>query len=119
MKNKPIEIAIVVLGCLLCAQANAQTPPEAADANLPAPVAATDLAAMSGGESPQSVAITSQTLSATNSGNTVSASSLVTGDVTLQSGAFNGFNGVGNFVFNTGNNNNLQGNLSVTIVTPR
>jgi hypothetical protein len=43
---------------------------------------------------------------------------LFSGNVTLENGAFNGFNGVGNFVFNTGNNNNLQGTLSVTVLAP-
>ena len=85
---------------------------------LPPALSASDLSAMSGGASPVGVAITNQSLSAVNVGNQVNADSLVTGNVTLQSGAFNGFNGVGNFVFNTGNNNNVQGTLSVTIITP-
>lgn len=91
----------------------------AAKPSLPSPVSTADLADMSGGASPSGVAITNQTLTALNAGNTVDANSLVTGDVTLQTGAFNGFNGIGNFVFNTGNNNNLQGTLSVTIITPQ
>ena len=82
---------------------------------LPAAVPADDLAGMSGGAS---VAVTNQNLSAVNSGNTVSANTLTTGDVTLQSDAFSGFNGIGNFVINTGNNNNLQGSLSVTVIAP-
>jgi hypothetical protein len=99
------------------------TPAHGADTvakpSLPSPVSTVDLADMSGGASPSGVAITNQTLTALNAGNTVNANSLVTGDVTLQPGAFNGFNGIGNFVFNTGNNNNLQGTLSVTIITPQ
>lgn len=86
--------------------------------SLPRALSASDLAELSGGASPTGIAISSQTLTALNSGNQVNASSVVTGDVTLQAGAFNGFNGIGNFVFNTGNNNNLQGTLSVTILTP-
>lgn len=84
---------------------------------LPKALSADELAAMSGGTS-TNTALSSQTLSALNSGNQVNADSVVTGDVTIASGAFNGFNGVGNFVFNTGNNNNLQGTLSVTILAP-
>ena len=53
-----------------------------------------------------------------NSGNSLSADNITTGDISVGAGAFNGFNGVGNFVFNTGNNNNVQGSLSVTIMTP-
>jgi hypothetical protein len=86
---------------------------------LPPALSISDLSGMSGGASPTGVAITNQSLSAVNVGNQVNADSLVTGNVTLQSGAFSGFNGVGNFVFNTGNNNNVQGTLSVTIIAPR
>ena len=82
---------------------------------LPAAVSSEDLATMSGGAA---VAVTNQNLSAVNSGNTVSANSLTTGDVTLQSNAFSGFSGIGNFVVNTGNNNNIQGSLSVTVIAP-
>jgi hypothetical protein len=81
---------------------------------LPQAVSSSDLASMSGGSS---VAVTNQNLSAVNAGS-VSANSLTTGDVTLQSNAFSGFNGIGNFVINTGNNNNLQGSLSVTVIAP-
>lgn len=73
---------------------------------------------MSGGANQTNVAVSSQTLSALNSGNQVNADTVMSGNVTLESGAFNGFNGIGNFVFNTGNNNNLQGTLSVTILAP-
>jgi hypothetical protein len=86
-------------------------------ASLPKALSANDLSTMSGGAN-ANVAVSSQTLSALNSGNQVNADSVVTGDVTLASGAFNGFNGIGNFVFNTGNNNNVQGTLSVTILAP-
>ena len=84
-------------------------------AALPVAVSSEDLATMSGGAS---VAVTNQNLSAVNAGNTVSAASLTTGDVTLQSNAFSGFSGIGNFVVNTGNNNNVQGSLSVTVIAP-
>jgi hypothetical protein len=84
---------------------------------LPQAVSSDDLAGMSGGAN-TAVALTNQSLSAVNSG-TVSADQLSTGNVTLQSNAFSGFNGVGNFVINTGNNNNLQGSLSVTIIAPQ
>jgi hypothetical protein len=87
-------------------------------AALPAPVPNSDLSELSGGASPTAIAVTNQTLSALNSGNSVNANSIVTGDVSIDASAFSGFNGVGNFVFNTGNNNNLQGSLSITILTP-
>ena len=84
----------------------------------PKPLTASELQALSGGANQTNMAVSSQTLSALNSGNQVNADTVQTGNVTLESGAFNGFNGIGNFVFNTGNNNNLQGSLSVTILTP-
>jgi hypothetical protein len=34
----------------------------------------------------------------------------------IGSNAFSGFDGVGNFVLNTGHNNNLQSSLNVSIV---
>jgi nucleoid-associated protein YgaU len=77
-------------------------------------VADADLAALSGGQ--ELVAMTDQTLSAVNSGNTINAGSVTNGPVSLNANAFSGFAGIGNFVINTGNNNNLQGSLSVNIV---
>ena len=85
---------------------------------MPKPLSASELQALSGGANQTNIAVSSQTLSALNSGNQVNADSVLTGNVTLESGAFNGFNGIGNFVFNTGNNNNLQGTLSVTVLAP-
>jgi hypothetical protein len=65
------------------------------------------------------VGLSSQTMTATNSGNSVTAETIENGDIVLSSGAFSGFSGIGNFVMNTGNNNNLQGSIGVVvIVTP-
>ena len=85
---------------------------------LPQPLAASDLAQMSGGAISTGIAVTTQDLSASNSDNSISANSVVTGNINVPANAFSGYNGVGNFVFNTGNNNNVQGSLSITIVTP-
>jgi len=85
---------------------------------LPNALSASELQTMSGGANQANLAVSSQTLSALNSGNEVNADTVQTGNVSLQPGAFNGFNGVGNFVFNTGNNNNLQGTLSLTVLAP-
>jgi len=82
---------------------------------LPAPISSEELSALSGGASPTGLAVTNQTLSALNADNSVSAGTVITGQVSLQPGTFSG---IGNFVFNTGNNNNVQGTLSVTILTP-
>lgn len=61
---------------------------------------------------------TNQSLRATNYGNTITAGTVGSGDIAISGGAFAGFSGVGNFVINSGHNNNLQGSLSITIVTP-
>jgi len=63
---------------------------------------------------------TTQTLTAMNSGNSVNGDTIGSGAVNLGSGAFNGYDGIGNFVINTGHNNNLQGSISVSIaMTPQ
>lgn len=115
----------IILGTVAAFMAIGLAQAHAADAQnsvskpvLPHALSASDLADLSGGASPSGVAITKQTLTAVNSGNSLNADSITTGDVSIGPGAFNGFNGVGNFVFNTGNNNNVQGSLSVTILTP-
>jgi hypothetical protein len=79
-----------------------------------APVDEADLAAFTGGQ--ELVAVTNQNLTALNTGNSVNAASVVNGAVTLQANAFSGFSGLGNFVINTGNNNNLQGSMSINII---
>lgn len=123
--------AILVLATLAAAPAIAQQSPSADTA--PAPVDAQALLSQSteataaltpdmlAAESAQGVSnnvLTEQQLTATNSGNSVvAAGNVVTGDVAFSSTALSGFSGVGNFVINTGNNSNLQGSISVTIVT--
>jgi hypothetical protein len=91
---------------------------DAKNVALPQPLANADLAQMSGGASPSGIAVTMQNLSASNSDNSLSANSIETGNINVPANAFSGYNGVGNFVFNTGNNNNVQGSLSITILTP-
>lgn len=75
------------------------------------------LGSIDGKQGPQPQVLSDQNLSATSSGNTVNAQVLNSGDIQFTSGALQGFNGVGNFVVNTGANNNLQGAISITIVT--
>jgi hypothetical protein len=77
-----------------------------------------ELEGENGLQSVQVYANTTQTLSANNSGNTINAHQVGSGDITLAEGAFAGFAGIGNFVINSGHNNNLQGSLSIMIVSP-
>ena len=58
---------------------------------------------------------TTQTLTATNRGNSVTGDTIGSGAVNLGANAFNGYDGIGNFVINTGHNNNLQGSISVSV----
>jgi len=90
----------------------------APDAN--APLNPDELSDMRGGEA-TGVQFTSQNLNAVNTGNSVSAGETVdSGAVNLNAGAFNGYDGIGNFVINTGHNNNLMGSVSVNVlVTPQ
>jgi len=104
---------MLLVGAAPAIAADSSPPP-----SLPQAVTTSELAEMSGGESPLNMAISKQNLTAVNAGNSVNGENVVTGNVNVDPSAFNGFNGVGNFVFNTGNNNNLQGSLSVTILTP-
>jgi len=78
-------------------------------------LADTDLADLAGGQN-TSIALTEQDLTAVNSGNQVNADAVTSGAISFSDGALSNFAGIGNFVINTGHNNNLQGSLSVTIV---
>ncbi|MFN3523637.1 MAG: hypothetical protein ACK4YQ_15425 [Phenylobacterium sp.] len=97
----------------------AEAPPEpAAPASAPSPsppptLSPADLEAETAGDVN---VMSSQQLTATNSGNSITADTVQSGDIALTDSAFSGFSGVGNFVFNTGANNNLQGVVSVNIV---
>lgn len=75
-----------------------------------------DLNNLSGGTGVTIAAITNQTLTAINSGNSVNGETVTSGDANIGSNAFSGFDGIGNFVVNTGHNNNLQSSMNVTIV---
>jgi len=107
---------------LVASPALAQTTqPPAPEAAASAGAIADDaeLAAMSGGTNTvtnAAIALTEQDLTAVNSGNRITADTVTTGAITLGGAAFSDFNGVGNVIMNTGNNNNIQTSMSVTIV---
>lgn len=75
-----------------------------------------DMNALSGGTGVEVLVDTVQVLTATNTGNTVTGDVVSSGEVNIGSGAFSGYDGIGNFVINTGHNNNLQSSMSVSIV---
>lgn len=59
------------------------------------------------------IVISNQTLQAITSGNQLG--SFVAGSINLSDNALSSFSGVGNFLFNTGAQNNLQSGMSLTI----
>jgi hypothetical protein len=105
-------------------QANGQEqdvprPPEGAPSAgqselVAAPLSSQELEGISGGDAIIIESVTTQTLTATVSDSTIAAQSIETGDVNFGPNSLN-FHGIGNYVVNTGNNNVLQGSLSVTI----
>lgn len=94
--------------------------PQAPPASAPSSVQPLDLAELhdlNGRQGTTVIVASDQLLKATNSGNTVQANTVGSGGITFAGGAFAGYNGVGNFVMNTGHNNNLQGAITINIVT--
>ncbi len=75
-----------------------------------------DMGALSGGTGVEVMIDTGQVLTATNSGNSVTGDVVSSGQVNIGSGAFSGYDGIGNFVINTGHNNNLQSSMNVSVV---
>jgi hypothetical protein len=75
-----------------------------------------DMNALSGGTGVEVVIDTGQVLTATNTGNSVTGDTVGSGQVNIGSGAFSGYDGIGNFVINTGHNNNLQSSMNVSVV---
>ena len=92
----------------------APQPASPPDADTPAPLAPDELDGISA-EGAITNVVTNQNLNATNSGNTIVAGTVQNGDINFSGNALTGFSGVGNFVTNTGNNNNLQGSISVVV----
>ena len=79
-------------------------------------ISSDEMESLAGGTGIGPAVITAQNLNAINTGNTVSGVVVGSGEINIDSSAFSNFNGVGNFVLNTGHNNNLQSSLSVSIV---
>jgi hypothetical protein len=82
-----------------------------------APLPASEMASLSGGEGVDVAVLTRQQLTGTTSGNTVNAGTVTSGTVNFSDNALSGFRGIGNFVVNTGANNTLQGAINISVVT--
>jgi hypothetical protein len=108
---------------LAAAQDHRPEPPVSPSVAKPEPqrtvIAENELAGLNGRQGSSSTILSEQDLTAVNRGNTVTAQTVGSGPITLGPGAFDGFAGVGNFVINSGHNNNLQGALTINIVSPQ
>ena len=114
-----LAIALTAICSAAAAQDNDLPLIEFSAAAASAPAAQTDeqLATLSGGrDTHTTIALTEQDLTAVNTGNRISANTVGSGAISLQDNALSGFSGIGNFVMNTGHNNNLQSSMSVTII---
>lgn len=126
MKNHYCLLTITALAMIAsnASMANAQTasplPDQGTNSQAPATselqsesplLSMSELDSMRGGTQ---IAINNQTLNAENTGNSIGGD-FTAGDVSLADNALSGFNGLGNFVFNTGAQSALQAGLSVTI----
>ncbi|WP_372786936.1 hypothetical protein [Phenylobacterium sp.] len=116
-------LSTVLLGAVLtCAPAMAQS---VAPAPARPPVAATppkalspaEMAGINGGSEVSVEVLNRQQLTGMTTGNTINAGALSSGQINFEPGSLSGFNGIGNFVLNTGANNTLQGAISVSVVT--
>jgi hypothetical protein len=116
------------MGALLLAGSDPAPPPSAVSSAAPQiPAVATPSAVqpldpaqlrdLNGRQGVSVIVVSDQLLQATNSGNSVNANTVGSGAITVGPGAFAGYNGVGNFVMNTGHNNNLQGAITINIAT--
>ena len=124
MKSFVIALALVTSAGATHAQDKAPSAPVlapevASPATAPEPIALDDLASLNGRQGSTSTILSDQDLTAVNRGNTITANTVGSGQITLGAGAFDGFAGVGNFVINSGHNNNLQGALTINIIAPQ
>lgn len=121
--SAPAPAAPVVVPAAPIATPSGPAVPADAPSGAPSPatiaepaVAADELAELSGqGDAPLAV-LTEQSLTALNSGNAVIGANVGSGAISIDANAFSGFDGIGNFVINSGHNNTLQSSLSVSIV---
>lgn len=79
-------------------------------------LATEDLKAISGGADIHAGILSNQELTATNSDNVIGGS-VQSGDIQFSGQSLGGFSGIGNFVLNTGAQNNLQGSITINVLT--
>jgi len=114
--GKLLRATILVGGLAYSGAALAQEVPVTPPVNPGEVLNSDDMEHLTVGAGVDIVTITQQTLTAVNSGNSVSGDTVSSGDVNIGSDAFSGYSGLANFVINTGHNNNLQASMNLTIV---
>ena len=82
-----------------------------------APLSAEEMSSVHAGADSKVTVLTTQQLTGTTSGNSITAGTVTSGAIGFSPDAQRGFSGVGNFVVNTGANNTLQGSINISIVT--
>ncbi len=119
---------IALTAALLMAGSDPAPPPQAVPPGVPQapsvsapplaqPLDLAQLHDLNGRQGISVIVASDQLLKATNSGNSINANTVGSGAITVGANAFAGYSGVGNFVMNTGHNNNLQGAITINIVT--
>jgi len=114
--TKFLKGALFAGGLASISPASAEEAPASDPADAAEVLSLEDMDALAGGTGVDIVMITDQTLTAVNHGNTVTGDTVTSGQVNLGANAFSGYSGLGNFVINTGHNNNLQSSMSVSVV---
>jgi hypothetical protein len=97
----------------------AQAPLEAARPEDPVEAGVLTLAELeshAGGTGVTMGVLTNQILTGVSTGNAINAGQVSSGGITIETDAFSGYDGIGNFMINSGHNNVLQSSVNVTIV---
>lgn len=116
MRGILIATGLAFAGSAAAEEAALPAPASAVSANEAELLSLEDMEALAGGTGIEVIVDTDQILTAINTGNSVTGDVVGSGDVNIGSGAFSGYDGIGNFVINTGHNNNLQSSMNVSIV---
>ena len=126
-RKRPVRLALLAAGLsaliLLDGGATRAAGPSAPD-SFDQPVSANDLGAQRGGENDPvdsfnttATIESQQSLSATNSGNAITAGGNVTsGTVSVATGALDNLNGMTNVVINSAPQSNVQGGMTLNLI---
>ena len=112
-------LKIACLAAVMASPAAAAAPEARPPLSTPASptlLSAEEMSSVHAGAETEATVLTTQQLTGTTSGNSITAGTVTSGAIGFSPDALNGFSGVGNFVVNTGANNTLQGSINISIV---